>query len=169
MKIHRATLLRSIRLHCLALATSVAGVSLMAGCSELDPDICGSDSVYACAQLQTFIQADSIMLPPSHMVGVKITPARTDASWDGTVAPVPTIGSSQVNFYFHLPLTPTSDDTVTVWIVAQLLELPIPPSTDVPFKTVAVDSIKHVLRVARRGARIVPDTIQLRLRKFSMN
>lgn len=167
MKNHRAMQLRSVLPNSLKFTALFAGMSLVNGCNEkLDPNICASGEVYACAQLQTLILADSIALPPSHMVSVRVSAARTDATWGGEISPVPTVGPSQVNLYFHTPLTPTTVDTVTVWIVAQLIELPIPASPNVPFKTIAIDSTKHVLRVARSGARIAPDSVQLRLRKL---
>lgn len=168
MTFYRATPPRSFRFHIkdVASTTFVAAMIFVTGCNtDLNPEICGTGDVYACARLQTIVSADSVTLPPSHLVSLKVAAARTNATWESENSAVPTVGASQVNLYFHAPLTPTSVDTITVWVVAQLIELPIPPVPNVPSRTVAVDSVRHLLRFARSGARIVPDTVHLRLRK----
>lgn len=170
MKKYRAMQLRFLPGNVFTFAALFACVTLAAGCTDkIDPNICGGDQVYGCALLQTLVSADSVSLPPSHMVSIRVSPARADATWSGDVSQQPTVGNSLINLYLRTPLTPTSVDTVSVWIVAGLLELPIPPSPGVPFKTIASDSTKHVLRVSKSGGLIVPQTVQLRLRKLAAN
>ncbi|HVE79645.1 MAG TPA: hypothetical protein VNA89_12310, partial [Gemmatimonadaceae bacterium] len=63
------------------------------------------------------------------------------------------------------PLQPAPADTLSVWVVARLLDTSGPPVAYEPLPTFAVDSALRRLRFAPVGARAPVDTVQLTLRR----
>ena len=154
------------RLNRLAGAAALSAATVLSACTDdVDPNICSGNWFLGCARIHTVISVDGVALPPSHLVSVELVPARNNSPWPGKRSTLETVGSSDFNVYFAEEPTPLTTDTVSMWVVGRLLELPIPPVPNVPFKTVAVDSVLHVLKVSRLRERILPGSVQLRLHK----
>jgi hypothetical protein len=103
--------------------------------------------------------------PPSYRFDVRAVPAVPDANAILGSAIAEPLDAGPVPLQLTLWIRPAIGDTLSVWVVARLLEDPRPIVVGVPLPTFAVDSALRVVRFAPVGAVPPVDTVRLVLRR----
>ncbi|CAA9358735.1 MAG: hypothetical protein AVDCRST_MAG68-4226 [uncultured Gemmatimonadetes bacterium] len=117
---------------------------------------------HGCARVLAVFEAPP-QLPASYRYHVRAVPARGPSRDPLAAAVTPAPGEVPLNITLWTRL-PGSVDTLSVWVVAQLLEDPGPASSAPP-TTFAADSVLRVVRFAPIGEVPKTDTVRLTLRR----
>ena len=118
---------------------------------------------YGCARVLAVFEAPQQLPAKGHRYDVRAVPARGPSRDPLAVAPSAAPGGVPLELTLWSPL-PGGGDTISVWVVARLLEDP-GPSSGAPLTTFAADSVLRVARFAPVGAAPKTDTVRLTLRR----
>lgn len=152
----------------------VAVVALVSACrmatssDDQDSTLCPQTfefGNYGCARVTVLVEGPPKPWPEFYRFDIRAAAARKDAGFDSSgPAASPNIGSVRLQLTRWSPGPAGTGDTVTVWIVARMLDDVRPIVVGVPLPTFAADSISHVLTFASVGSSPKADTVRLILR-----
>jgi hypothetical protein len=117
---------------------------------------------YGCARVLAVVEAPP-QLPARYRYDVRAVPARGPSRDPLNVAPAAAPGEVPLQIILWTPL-PGPGDTLSVWVVARLLD-DTGPASGAPLTTFAADSVLRVLRFAPVGTVPKTDTVRLTLRR----
>lgn len=119
---------------------------------------------YGCARVLALVEGPPAPWPASYRVDVRATPRSTTGGVETVGAARPGVGPVPLELtrFFRLP---TADDTLSVWVVARLLEDPRPVVVGVPLPVFAADSVLRLIRFTPVGSVPSVDTVHLTLRR----
>ncbi len=158
----------------IANSLSTAAVIALANACRLgagpdDQDLARCTSTYligdhGCALLTLLVEAPPKPWPEFYRFDIRATSVRNNAGFHSDAAVTPNIGTVPLRLRRMSPGAAGTGDTVTVWIVARMLDDVRPIVVGVPLPTFAVDSIAHVVTFAGAGSRPKADTVRIFLR-----
>lgn len=120
---------------------------------------------YGCARVVAAIDGPPSPWPTSYRLDVRAVPARVSSGASVAVAPQPSLGAVPLRLTLRGPPSQAVGDTLSVWVVARMLEDPWPPVVGVPLPVFAADSVLRVVRWAPVGGVPQVDTVRLVLRR----
>ena len=120
---------------------------------------------YGCARVVALIDGPPRPWPDPYRFEARLTPARPSPAGSAT-SPTSTFASTvPLQYTLWSPLAPAGTDTLSVWVVARMLEDPQPAVVGVPLPLFAADSVLRVLRFAPVGSVPPTDSARLTLRR----
>jgi hypothetical protein len=123
---------------------------------------------HGCARVLALVEGPPLPWPASYRFDVHATPARPVRWVEPALATTPGVGPVPLQLTrWEAPPSGvgTAADTLSVWVVARLLEDPRPIQVGVPLPTFAADSVLRVVRFADVGSVPPVDTVRLTLRR----
>lgn len=153
---------------CVAVLAGAAACRFITGDEDEDNSICPQTyefGNFGCARMVVVVEGPPTPWPSLYRFDVRAIPLRTNAGFEYGFAPSDSVGSIPLQVTRWDRGAQAPDDTVTVWVVARMLDDGYAIQTGRPIPTVAADSALHVLTFAAVGARPPVDTIRLVLRK----
>jgi len=152
-----------------SLALAFLGCRAVTGAEREDPARCPQTYEFGnvgCARFVALV--DGPASPPrAYRVDVRAVPARPQSGFDMAVASGTALGAVPLQLTRWLQGASGTGDTVTVWLVARMLDDAGPIVVGVPLPTVAAESTVRVVRFTPVGARVPVDTVHFTLRRMS--
>ena len=150
-----------------AVALGAGGCRSVTDRTRADPVACPQTyefGNFGCARIVALVEGPPTPWPARYRFDVRAVPARSSSGATVTIAPEPGVGPVPLQLTLWGGPASAEGDTLSVWIVARLLEDPAPPVVGVPLRTFAADSTLRVIRFAKVGAVPPVDSVPLLLR-----
>jgi hypothetical protein len=132
-----------------------------------DPRLCPQTyefGNYGCARVLAVVQAPPQPWPANYRYDVRVTPARPQSGFEIAFANPPAFGPAALTAIRWVPPVPRGTDTVSVWVVARMLDDVRPIVLGRPLPVFAADSTLRLARFVAVGAVAAIDTVALELR-----
>lgn len=132
-------------------------------------DVCPTSSVstYGCGQVVALVDGpDPLTWPKGSRIDIRAIPARVGSGQSESVSTLPWLVSAQIDIRAgQNPVYPVGADTLSMWIVARIIDDPRPILPGVKLNLFAVDSGIKVVTYVKQNQRLHSDTIRLSLKK----
>ena len=120
---------------------------------------------FGCARVVALVETPPEPVPAAYRLDVRAVPARPASGAGPSLADEPRLGFVPLQLTLWEPPPPGVRDTLSVWIVARMLEDLSPPVVGVPLPVVAAESTLRVVRWAPVGGVPPVDTVRVVLRR----
>ena len=166
---------RTVGTLCLVLLAALLG----AGCRDATPtDIIAEEGVcpqtyefgnYGCAVVVARPDAPALPWPAVHRIELTARPARENSGVGPTGSPesplnAAPLGPMSVRVTAWSRPMPIGADTLSMWVVARMIDMSPPIVAGRTLPTFAADSVLRLVRFVPAGERYAPDTVRLALR-----
>lgn len=119
---------------------------------------------YGCARVTLIVEGPPKPWPEFYRFNISATAIRKNAGFDTGFADPASLGTVPLKLTRWVAGPAGSGDTVTVRIIARMLNDVRPIVGGVPLPTFAADSVSHVVTFAKVGSEPMADTVRLFLR-----
>ena len=163
MNMHSRQPLRPFRSALLIVTLAGAGACREPTKPVFDPTRCQQTyefGNFGCSRVIVLVTPPS-ELPSAYRYNVRGIPAR-DTGFESVFSQPSQAGSNELYF---IQWSPVTEDTLSVWVVARVLDQSEPVVVGVPLPVFAADSVLRVIRFAPVGSKAPVDTVRLSLHR----
>ncbi len=119
---------------------------------------------FGCARVVAIVEGPARPWPASYRFEVRAVPVRAEGI-GARAALEPGVGPILLQLTIWDRAGIGTNDTVSAWVVARMVEEPVPFIASAPMPTFAADSVLRVLRFTKVGAVPAVDSVRLILRR----
>jgi len=153
--------------YCALILLGTVGCRSTTVADRLPPDACPQTyefGNYGCARVLVSLAQPPQPWPSAYRLDVRLRPADANAGASTAIAPDPQWGDEPMVLVRWGPPPAAAGETLSVWVVAKMLEDPSPPVVGAPLAVFAADSVLRVLQFAPVGAVPPTDSVTLVVR-----
>jgi hypothetical protein len=155
----------------LIFAVFAVGCDASIGSVPPSDEVCPTSSVstYGCGRVVALVDGpDPLTWPKGSRIDIRAVPARVGSGQGEYASRLPWLVSAQIDITAgQNPVYPVGSDTLSMWIVARIIDDPRPILPGVKLNLFAVDSAIKVVTYVKQNHRLRTDTIRLSMKKSS--
>lgn len=122
---------------------------------------------YGCTRVVTLVDGpDPLTWPAGARIDIRAYPARPNSGQGTSVSRSPWLVSAQIEITASQSPVMPAGDTLSMWVIARIIDDPRPILPGVELNLYAVDSAKRVVTFVKQGELRHVDTVRLSMKKL---